>query len=291
MKRLILQQRSAAKVLLLTFIVAALSLAQTANAAPAKPHVAEGEAVKALIAKAEGGDAQAQYELAQRYSQGQGMPMNRDQAFRWYSAAAAKQLAKAEYALAKYYNGQIGNTLDLPQALALTIQAAEHGEVPAQAELGFVYFNGNGATPKNLPRSFHWFEKAAKNGSVVAQCMIGDFYKRGWGNVKQDYGMALKWYKLSAAKEDKCASKSQFELYDMYAYGKGVSKNWEVATAWLKRAAEAGNPTAQQTLGRAYQMGYGVRQDPSLAKRWMKKSREGVAPHDDHEHDDDGHGH
>jgi TPR repeat protein len=55
---------------------------------------------------------------------------------------------------------------------------------------------------------------------------------------------------------------------------------------WLKKAAEAGNPQAQLTLGRAYRNGYGVDRDLDQAKTWLKKSREGVAPHDD---EDDNH--
>lgn len=53
---------------------------------------------------------------------------------------------------------------------------------------------------------------------------------------------------------------------------------------WLRRAAQAGNPQAQATLGRAYEAGRGVERDGRLAAAWMKKSREGVAPHEDHDH-------
>ena len=58
------------------------------------------------------------------------------------------------------------------------------------------------------------------------------------------------------------------------------------AIEWLKRSAHAGNPQAQRALGLAYQRGQGVEANPALAKKWLLKSREGVAPHEDHEHDD-----
>jgi TPR repeat protein len=281
------QGQLAATLFLLALIAAGSSPAHAAKDNAGKPLAPATPAVDALKARAQAGDAHAQYELAERYSNGQGLPMDRGLAFRWYGAAAAQGLAKAEYALARYHDGQIGDKLDLQQALALTTRAAEHGHVPAQTELGFLYFNGSGSATRNLPLSFHWFKQAADNGSVPAQCMMGDFYKRGLGNVRQDYAQALKWYRLTAVKDDKCASKSQFELHDLYASGKGVVKDMDTATRWLKKAAEAGNPAAQHTLGRAYQMGYGLPQDPALARLWMRKSREGVAPHDDHEHDDD----
>jgi TPR repeat protein len=276
----------AVSLFLLASIAAGSSPAHTTQDKSSKPPSAATLPVDALAARAQGGDSQAQYELAERYSNGQGVLMDRSLAFRWYGAAAAQGLAKAEYALARYYNGQLGDKLDLQQALALTTRAADHGHVPAQTELGFIYFNANGAAPRNLPLSFRWFKQAADNGSVPAQCMMGDFYKRGLGGVGQDYAEALKWYRLTAVADDKCASKSQFELHDLYASGKGVVKDEKAATRWLKKAAERGNPVAQHALGRAYQMGYGVEQDPALARLWMRKSREGVAPHDDHEHDD-----
>lgn len=267
-------------------LLATLAAFQPAHAAPARQPGVAALAPDVLSARAQAGDAHAQYELAERYAQGRDLPMDRSLAVRWYSAAAAQGLAPAEHALARYYNGQTGDSFDPQRALALMVRAAEHGHVPAQAELGFLYFNGSAAVPRNLPLSFHWFSQAAQRGSVPAQCMMGDFYKRGLGDVAQDHAKAFKWYRLTAQKDDKCASKSQFELHGMYASGKGVARNMETATHWLRKSAEAGNPTAQQALGRAYRTGDGVPQDPALARRWTMKSREGVAPHDDHEHDD-----
>ena len=281
------QQQHAATLFLLASLAAGTNPAHAAKDSASKQPAAATLGVDALHARARAGDAQAQYALAERYSNGHDVPMDRTLAFRWYGAAAAQGLAKAEYALARYHNGQVGDRLDPPQALALTTRAAEHGHVPAQTELGFLYFNGSGSAARNLPLSFRWFKQAAGNGSIPAQCMMGDFYMQGLGGVKQDYASALKWYKRTAVKDDRCASKSQFALHRLYASGKGVAKDMDTATRWLKKAAEAGNPAAQQALGRAYQAGDGLPQDPGLARRWMRKSREGVAPHDDHEHQDE----
>lgn len=288
------RHRLACALLLAVSTAAGANPATAVQDASGKPGRAAALSIDALSAGAKSGNAEAQYLLAERYGKGDGVAMDRHLAFQWYGAAAAQGLAQAEHALAKYYNGQVGDKLDPQQALALTTKAAEHGHAPAQVELGFLYFNGSGAAPRHLPRSFQWFEKAASNGAVAAQCMLGDFYKQGLGNVKQDYAKALQWYRLTAVKEDKCASKSQFELHRLYASGKGVPRDPAVATRWLKKAAEAGNPAAQHALGRAYQAGNGVRPDPDLAKLWLGKSREGVAPHDEHRHDEEvvrGHGH
>ena len=67
-----------------------------------------------------------------------------------------------------------------------------------------------------------------------------------------------------------------------YEAGHGVAKNLAIATGWLMRAADGGNPRAQATLGRNYQKGYGVPQDAELGRAWLLKSREGVSHHEDH---------
>lgn len=194
------------------------------------------------------------------------------------------QSAKAEYELARHYQGMTGVALDLRQAFDHMRKAAELGHGPAQVELGFMYLNGNDQVRKDLAESFRWFGKAAENRQVVAQCMLGDFHKHGWA-VRQDDAEAFRWYRLTAATDDKCAPKSQFELYLAYEAGRGVRKDLKTAVAWLRKSAEAGNPLAQQALGRAYAAGHGVERDAELARQWRRRSREGVAPHDDEEHD------
>lgn len=259
------------------------ALGQTANGLPAKP-VASAP-VDELTAMARRGSAEAQYELGIRHHNGLGVAMDKVMALKLFSASAAQGFAKAEYELARHHQGMSGAALDLQQAFVYTRKAAEHGHGPAQVDLGFIYLNANDRVRKDLASSFYWFKKAADSQHVVAQCMLGDFYKNGWGGVRQDDAEALKWYRLTAVKDDKCAPKSQFELYLAYAAGKGTPKDPKAAVAWLKRSAEAGNPRAQYALGRAYASGQGVERDAELARTWQRKSREGVAPHDDEEHD------
>ncbi|RZT35504.1 Sel1 repeat-containing protein [Cupriavidus agavae] len=219
--------------------------------------------------------------------------------FTLFTLAATAGLARAntpgqgqvEYELAQHYKGVTGKALDLPKHFEYLKLSAELGNTAAQAELGFLYLNGNSAVPKAPDAAFGWFEKAAAGGSVVSQCMLGDFYKRGLGGVKQDYARAFRWYRKTASTDDRCAPKSQFELYASYASGNGVGKNFGEATRWLKKSAEAGNPVAQATLGRAYRDGLGVERNPELSRRWLRKSREGVAPHDDEDDYEHGHAH
>ena len=200
-------------------------------------------------------------------------------------AVRAELVAGADdYAQARIYSGLTGAKLDRGKAFTHTRKAAEAGHVPAQVDLAFLYFNGNEVVMKDRVAARHWFKAAAEAGSVPAQCMLGDFHRDGVGGARQDPREAFKWYLRSAGQPDRCAPKAQYELYASYASGRGVEKDMAKAMSWLRRSADAGNPQAQRTLGRAYAQGQGVERDERLASLWFRKSREGVAPHDDHDH-------
>ena len=195
--------------------------------------------------------------------------------------------AAATYALSRHYSGATGAALDRQKAFDYLKQAASQGHIPAQVDLAFTYYNGNDRVAKDPAQAFQWFSKAAASGSVISQCLLGDFYKNGMGGAPKDGKQAFAWYSKTAVTTDRCAPKSQYELFEAYASGRGVPRNMTTAIGWLKRAADAGNPVAQARLGRAYLKGEGVPLDDALGRAWLKKSREGVAPHEDE--DDDAH--
>ncbi len=199
--------------------------------------------------------------------------------------AAAPPPGAAEYERARHFSGATGQAIDEAQALDHLRRAAGHGYLPAQVDLGFAHLDGKGRAAKDLSQAFVWFRKAADQGSVIAQCMLGDFYRDGLGGAERSDALALQWYRRTAASSDRCAPRSQFQLYKAYELGRGVPKDMARAVAWLKRSADAGNPVAQATLGRAYLKGYGVPRDEATGRDWLKKSREGVAPHDDEDED------
>ncbi|MBS7778364.1 tetratricopeptide repeat protein [Acidovorax sp. CCYZU-2555] len=199
--------------------------------------------------------------------------------------SVAQDTADSDYQQSKRFNGSAGDTIDMARSRQHLLRAAQRGHGQAQVDLGFIYLNGTG-TPKDMAQAFKWFDAAAANQMVLAQCMLGDFYRGGLGGAPQDHAAAVRWYRKTAGASARCASKSQYELYVSYAAGLGVKKDLGKAIEWLQRSADAGNPQAQRALGLAYRSGQGVAANPVLAKQWLLKSREGVAPHEDHEHDD-----
>jgi TPR repeat protein len=66
--------------------------------------------------------------------------------------------------------------------------------------------------------------------------------------------------------------RSQTQLGQMYATGKGVPQDYIEAAKWYYRAADRGDPRAQYELGVMYNKGQGVRRDYVLAELWLNLS-------------------
>ncbi len=62
----------------------------------------------------------------------------------------------------------------------------------------------------------------------------------------------------------------EIELGNDYLNGHGVGKDEKQAAFWYEKAAEAGDPSAQQQIGFFYQAGIGVSADPARAAHWYQ---------------------
>ena len=65
---------------------------------------------------------------------------------------------------------------------------------------------------------------------------------------------------------------SQIALGNAYFIGKGVPKDAKMAAYWFERAANLGDPSAQNGIGFFYQTGTGVPRDPERAFHWYQLS-------------------
>ena len=100
--------------------------------------------IKTLIAKAEKGDAKAQYNLGICYYNGKGVERSYPKAVEWYEKAANQGLADAQYNLGNcYYNG-LGIEESFEKAAEWYEKAAKQGHAAAQFELGIGYHKGIG---------------------------------------------------------------------------------------------------------------------------------------------------
>lgn len=119
------------------------------------------KALSLFTRAANGGDAQAQYNLGVMYEQGEGgVNVDYEKAVKWFRKAATAGLAQAQFNLANMYSKGAG-------------------------------------TRQNQKVAFKWYEKAAKQGMVDAQYNLGNRYAVGNG-VKQDAIMSYMWYGIAA---------------------------------------------------------------------------------------------
>ena len=158
-------------------LVAAVAvLVALAASAPVR---AQTPAIDAVRARAEQGDAAAQYNLGQMYSYGRVLPKDSAEAVRWYRLAA------------------------------------EQGHDYAQLSLGRMYADGTGV-PQDDVEAVRWYGLAAEQGNYFAMSNLGAMYL-GEGGVPQDYVQAHMWLNLAASRATGGTRESAVQGRDLVA--------------------------------------------------------------------------
>jgi localization factor PodJL len=193
----------------------AITPGPTLTPAPAKPvaSAALGDvppSERALRSAAVAGNPAAQYEVGQRYANGENVPQDLSQAAYWYGQASDQGLAIAQYRLATLYEKGRGVTLDNDKARSLYEKAATQGNVKAMHNLAVIYAEGRG-TRQDFTTASRWFGDAAELGLGDSQYNLAILQERGLG-VKQDLVSAYKWLSIAAKGGDKGAAQKRDEL-------------------------------------------------------------------------------
>ena len=163
-----------------------------------------------LRAAAIAGNAAAQFEVANRFAEGHGIPQSDAEAVRWLELAAKQGLAPAQFRLGAFYEKGIAVKRDLAVARDLYAAAAAKGNGKAMHNLAVLYAEGiNG--PADYRTAAQWFRKAADRGITDSQYNLAILYARGIG-VEQNYAESYKWFALAAGKGDSDAIKKRDEV-------------------------------------------------------------------------------
>jgi TPR repeat protein len=275
-------------------------------AAPKSVVPANGE-VKAFehySAKAEQGQAEAQYNLGMIYRTGShGVAKNVPVSVTWLTKSAEQGHSRAQYYLGRTYFDFDGNTSgvakDTPHAVSWWGKAAAQGDADAQEALGFCYARGFGGLVKNEIEAYAYQILASRsNASAMAwrgkleASLSPESLRAGVARSKvlqtapvvtansaaPASGVkappaevkAIQDLKAKAAKGDRTA---QFTLGINYANGsEGLARDSVEAVKWYRMAADQGHVTAQYYLGRRYASGSGVAKDIVQAVAWYRKA-------------------
>jgi TPR repeat protein len=154
-----------------------------------------------LLAKAEKGNAQAQYDIATLFNEGEAVKEDPQESFQWFKKAADNGHVESQYRIGSYYSTGIKEVCkqDYQQALNYFKKAADNGHVESQYITAAYYSAGDqmGLT-KDEHQGYVYAKKAALQGNAKAQNLLGSIYSRGAGGVEKNEVMAYAWADMAA---------------------------------------------------------------------------------------------
>ena len=197
-----------------------------------------------IFERAEAGDVEAQYSLANAYQYGYGgVKKNMKAAAEWYRRAAegGHMESQCNYGLCFVHGA--GVKKDFTQAVVWFRKAALQGDALAQRYVGNAYANGDGVEV-NKTEAAKWWKMAADQNDAFSQCNLADLLLAGDG-VPQDKAEAARLYRLASEDDDWLAL---FRLGQCYLNGDGVDRDETEGMKCIKEAVLNGSPEATQWL-------------------------------------------
>lgn len=224
--------------------------------------------MQGLTAKAEQGDAKAQFDLATRYAKGDGVEENQDTAFLWFKKAAEQGDVTSMIEVATRYSKGLGVKQESDMSKLWWRKAAEAGNSEAQYKyankLGFslrssIWIFGTGETQiQNAKDYMQWLEKSAEQKYLAAQHDLGMAYLLGAVSdgkpqtvlIPKDIDKGLKYLKESA---DSGYYASQWAMAVLYeaGYAKIQPNKAESDKYWALLEAQT-DSAAQDSIGWLY---------------------------------------
>jgi TPR repeat protein len=238
--------------------------------------------VSELRARAENGDASAQFALGKAYEGGNGVPQSDETAVKWYRKSADHANSDAESRLGIMYRLGLGVIPDKEEAVRWFHKAAKQGSSQAMFNLGVSYYNGDGV-PSDPTLAYAWFllaqdagnraaddavKRSAEEGQRLrttpdALLKVAAMYEKG-DDLPQSYAEAAKWYR----KATDLSPEAEVNLASLLTNGKGVAQDYGQAMALCRSAAKLNYAPGQFCVGYLYQRGLGIQADPKEAAKW-----------------------
>ncbi|MEM6667234.1 MAG: SEL1-like repeat protein, partial [Pseudomonadota bacterium] len=190
----------------------------------------ENQFPETLRLAAASGDPQAQFEVAARYTDGRGTPIDLFSAAQWYAKAAGQGLAPAQYRLGSLYEKGQGVEKDLQMAKIWYERGAAQGNRKSMHNLAVLTAEGIDGEP-DYEAAISWFRKAAELGLTDSQYNLGILYARGLG-TEQNVAESYKWFAIAADGGDKDADSKRDDLAtrlgeDTLIAAKLAAQSWE----------------------------------------------------------------
>ncbi len=212
-----------------------------------------------LAQAAQGGLAEAQYQLGERYAKGTKVDQDWVKAADWFARAAAQGNSHAQCALGTCFADGLGVKRDLQRAVAAYESAALQDHPRALWALGELLAVGGGVDADRRKAALYC-KRAANAGFAAAQSTLASLFAKA-----KKYERAVYWWQLAADQND---PEALFNLSHAYKMGWALSGEDE-SLVLLQRAANTGLVAAQARIGLCYATGDGAPLDQIEAAKWF----------------------
>lgn len=234
------------------------------EAAPKTRPVSDPRSLSDLTFDAIRGDTEAQYHLALRLIQGDGVTVNETRGLAWLERAAEADHAKAQLELGSLYLTESVMPPDPVRAAAWFVKAAIQGDKNAQYNLGVLLMRGDGIA-QDRAAAREWFEKAAAQGVLEAAFNLGVLYANGWGGAPDHARATVLLERVAQTGRADAAWSLGMLLYE----GDESVRDKDAAVRWFRMAARDNHANAQYIMSILHLKGEGVPQSQLLASVWL----------------------
>ena len=206
-----------------------------------------------MLAAAEAGDADAQYDVAVAYASGTGVAQSWPSAYAWFRRCAAQPSPPTAVwkGLGDCYKHGRGVTVDEVEAVRLFRVGTALGHAGTQCALAQCLLRGIGVPTPDREGAFALFKAAAAQGDSEGLYGLGNCYDSGMGGARDVPRAVSLW--MRALAHPQCSSDvARFAAYNLgatYWNGvDGVGRDIALAARYWRQAAALGHESAARAL-------------------------------------------
>lgn len=176
--------------------------------------------------------------------------------------------AEAQLDLARMLQLGVGAPQDTAQSMAWLRKSAEGGYAPAQSALGLAYAVG-GKVPVDRVQGEYWLRKGVAQGDALAQTILALEFINGDSSAEEQ-ALAITWLKAAANEQHFVPAYNALGEHLMRAATDDAQRI--DAFVWYQRSAREQQPAGMRNLARAHELGLGVAQSDKWALVWYERA-------------------
>ncbi|MDN2697396.1 tetratricopeptide repeat protein [Janthinobacterium sp. SUN073] len=175
---------------------------------------------------------------------------------------------EAQLELARMLQLGVGAPQSTVQSMAWVRKSAEGGYAPAQSAMGLAYTVG-GKVPIDRVQGEYWLRKGVAQGDALAQTILALEFIDGDSSAEEQ-ALAISWLKAAANEQHFVPAYNALGEHLMRAAVDEQDRG--DAFHWFYRSAREKEPAGMRNLARAHELGLGVTQSDKLALVWYERA-------------------